>query len=121
MNEETPVARIYCIRNKVNGLLYIGATRKSIEERFNYHMKRKQQQYRKVNLFTQDIIKYGRENFTIELIENVYDPEIIAEVEDYWISKFSKDKLYNIAKSAYSSKMYNCDYFGKKGQWFING
>jgi len=105
---EKPVAIIYCIRNKANGFVYIGTTKKSIQERFGYHMRRKQVRYiTKINLFTQDIIKYGRENFTIELVENVYDPEIISEIEDYWISKFDKEKMYNVVRSSYSTRTFN--------------
>ncbi len=105
---EVPVARIYCIRNKVNGFVYIGATKKSIEDRFHAHMKpRLTRRYKKENSFIRDIEKFGRENFSIELVENIYDPNIIAEIENYWIEKFNKSKMYNVAKSSYTVDAFN--------------
>lgn len=53
-----------------------------------------------------DYHKYGGDVFKIELVENVYDINLVQEIENYWIDEVRKkygDKLYNRDKSTFSS------------------
>lgn len=59
--------KIYKITNEINGLIYIGCTVNSIEQRFYEHLYRCYKSGFKSKLYN-SIRKYGEENFKIELI-----------------------------------------------------
>lgn len=86
--------KIYKITNKLNGKIYIGQTIKSLEERFQKYC---------CGTSAKDIRKYGKDNFTIELIEEV-ETDKLNEREVYWISFYDS---YN--------KGYNCTPGGQNG------
>ena len=79
------------VGNEVNGKIYVGQTKGSIENRFQEHSRAK-------SIIGKAIRKYGKDNFTIEVIENVTDYSLIDEREIYWID-FYKSTLegYNIS------------------------
>lgn len=79
------VGYIYKITNKINNKMYIGKTVNSIEERWKEHQRSywrfpERPLYRAIN-------KYGIENFTIELVEEVPINKL-SEQEIYWIGYF---------------------------------
>lgn len=79
---------IYKITNIINNKCYIGKS-SNIEARLNYHQKRyndKGSEWDK--LLYKAIRKYGLENFTFEIIEEInnYTNEIANEREKYWIA-----------------------------------
>lgn len=73
---------IYKITNKRNGKPYIGQTTRSVEQRFKEHAKSNY-------LIGKAIRKYGKENFTIEIIEECETPEQLNEREKFWIAFFN--------------------------------
>ena len=78
---------IYRIRNRVNGKFYIGSTI-NFKARFYQHSSRVK---RKVNShLTNAVNKYGRENFSYELLERVNDFDILENQEQFYIDKFIK-------------------------------
>ena len=85
-------ACIYCIKNNINGHCYIGQTinyaqRKSkhlSSLRLNNHCNKHLQ-----NAYN----KYGEQNFSFSIIEEINDYSIIGEREAYWIDKLG---YYNI-------------------------
>jgi len=84
--------RIYLITNKKNNKKYIGITKFLIEERFIQHTRRG-------FILTDAIKKYGKDNFYIELIEEVDDEEKAYELEKLYI-KIHNTKIpfgYNIS------------------------
>ena len=84
---------IYKIRNKVTDLIYIGATTKSLEQRFIDHMYAAK--YRKNKLY--DAFKeYGIENFVPEIIMVCKDKEELNNMEIHYI------KLYDTIKNGYN-------------------
>ena len=86
---------IYKITNKINGKVYIGQTIHTIERRFSRHCLLNQNGCVALH---NAIIKYGKENFIVELVEEV-PVEKLNEREIYWISYYkSTDKKfgYNI-------------------------
>lgn len=97
--------KIYKITNKLNGKIYIGQTLKSLEERFQKHCWKttEKDKYHMNMAIKKAIRKYGKENFTIELIEEV-NQELLDVREIYWISFYDS---YN--------KGYNCTLGGKNG------
>lgn len=98
LNEEYPILQfrisgIYKIQNKINGKCYIGAS-KNILIRVQQHIKRS-------NNFKlrQAMRKYGKENFTLTVLEIVADLTKLLEREIYYISLFhatETDRGYNI-------------------------
>jgi group I intron endonuclease len=99
------LGKIYKITNNINGKVYIGQTVKSLKERFEKHCWRTTNNdlYHFNMAIKKAIRKYGKENFTIELIEEV-ETSKLDEREVYWISYYDS---YN--------KGYNCTLGGQNG------
>ena len=84
---------IYKVTNTVNGKMYIGQTRRTIEERWKQHL------YYSFKNFPYDtsalhcaIRKYGIEAFTVEQVEECNNEELNNQ-ETYWIDYF--DTFHN--------------------------
>lgn len=85
---------IYKITNRVNGKVYIGQTRFTVEHRYKQHIKNFNIEHRKQPLYMA-FAKYGIENFTVETVEEC-PIEKLDEREIYWIAKYdSFKKGYN--------------------------
>lgn len=84
---------IYLTTNKINGKRYIG-------QRY-YDEKEKWKEYLgSGNLLRDAIKKYGRNNFTVEILENCKTKEALNKREKYWIKKYNAiidRSFYNIA------------------------
>ena len=74
---------VYKITNLINGKIYIGITKRNPKVRFNEHFVNKKE------LLFRAKEKYGKENFTLEIIEKDLSEEEIDEKERYYI------KFYN--------------------------
>lgn len=96
------MAYIYKITNKINNKIYIGKTERSIEERWKEHCSHIKV-YPNIPLY-RAISKYGKDNFSIEIIEEC-DNISIDEREIYWIN------YYN----TYLGEGYNCTGGGEGG------
>jgi len=94
---------IYKISNKVNDKIYIGQTWKSIHDRFKSH---KQITYKGCVKLHAAFNKYGRNNFTIELLTLCGTQESADYWEDYFIHK------HNTILNG-----YNCIRGGKPSQF----
>lgn len=113
MNNE-PVGFIYIIKNSINGMFYIGATKRPLQNRLHshyisaksiegFHEKGIFYSAGRSKIFQDDLCKYGEDGFSIELVENVYNLSEMNEIEKYWIDKFYGNELmYNIRKSGYN-------------------
>lgn len=78
--------KIYKITNNINGKIYIGQTKTSINRRFVSH---KSAARRGINyILYKAIRKYGQENFKIELIEEV-ENNLANEREMFWIAEYN--------------------------------
>ena len=86
---------IYKITNKVNGKIYIGQTIQDVKERFYQHCARITDAAVLNMAIHRAIFKYGKENFTLEVLETI-DSSLLNEREQYWISHFdSYNNGYN--------------------------
>jgi group I intron endonuclease len=74
--------KIYLITNTENTKKYVGITKFSLEERFSQHIKRG-------FILTEAIQKYGYQNFSIDLIEEVESAERAYELEQYYIKEYN--------------------------------
>lgn len=89
------MAYIYKITNILNGKSYIGKTLKSVEERFQEHIRDSQKSRCEKRPLYDAMNKYGIENFQIEQIEECSD-NIVNERETYWIEWYGSFKYgYN--------------------------
>lgn len=98
---------IYLIKNKVNGMVYIGKTT-NIEVRWKRHKSKanyinKLRNCRKnvhTEYFINALIKHGFEVWKINKIDVAFTQEELDEKEIYWIAYFrqtlGRDKVYNI-------------------------
>jgi group I intron endonuclease len=73
---------IYMIKNKENGKIYIGQTKRSLEKRMIEHCSQKQTYIDKV------IKKYGRNAFEASVVEEVND-SLLDEREENWITFYN--------------------------------
>lgn len=90
------VGFIYIIKNTVNGKVYIGQTRTSVDQRWKEHLRHAQYGDQVIN---RAMRKYGVDKFYIETLE-ICDVSIIDEREIYYIDLFdstNKTKGYNVS------------------------
>ena len=87
---------IYKITNKINGKSYIGQTIQNVKERFYQHCATKCSQAVLNMVIHKAITKYGKSNFTIEVIEEVESANL-NDRERYWI------RYYNSYNNGYNS------------------
>lgn len=79
---------IYKITNIQNNKVYIGQTIRPIKDRFNRHINDALHNVIDTH-FARAIRKYGKENFTIEEIDNANTQEELNQKEQYWIRYFN--------------------------------
>lgn len=86
------MVNIYKITNKITKEIYIGQTSNSIEDRFEQHVREAQREMdgkrEHFPIFHRSLIKYGVDNFIIELVETCEDSAVAADREIYWIKYY---------------------------------
>lgn len=87
---------IYKITNTINGKSYIGQTIQNVKERFYQHCATKYSKAVSNMAIHRAIKKYGKSNFTVEVIEEI-DSANLNDRERYWI------KYYNSYNNGYNS------------------
>lgn len=88
--------KIYKITCKINNKVYIGQTTETLTQRFNRHMGYQKDEHD--TKFYRAIRKYGKDNFYIELLEEVSNQKELDEREYYWIC------FYDSVKKGYNTK-----------------
>lgn len=99
---------VYKIANKINNKIYIGITNQGAGVRYLHHL----YEARSGSPFPihSAIRKYGKDNFTLEIIELCEDSDTLKEREKYWIAFYkSTDRSigYNLTEGGDGS-------FGRK-------
>jgi group I intron endonuclease len=88
---------IYCIKNKINGKIYIGYTSKNMDKRFNTHIKNAK---KKINRRLYDSMNYhGYDKFEITKLEECDNHNKAKDLESKYIYVFDSnnpDKGYNM-------------------------
>lgn len=69
---------IYKIENKINGKIYIGQTKNSLNNRVANHFKNE-------SFIGNALRKYGIQSFDVSIIDECSSKEILNEKEQYWI------------------------------------
>ena len=86
---------IYIIKNTINNKVYIGQTTNTIEYRFKQHLDNVEYNYKTSHLYNA-MRKYGKQNFYVELLEEVPN-NLLNDREIYWIA------YYNSFNNGYNS------------------
>ena len=97
------ISAIYNIRNLVNNKIYIGSS-VNLRIHWNIHKKELLQNKHHSILLQRSYNKYGKDNFTFEILEYVKDKSKLIEREQVWIDFFKPE--YNICKIAGSALGY---------------
>lgn len=87
---------IYKVSNLINGKVYIGQTKRSLEARWKQHCHDVKSKHSSFNL-QKAIKEFGAENFFIEQIDSAESKEEAKEKEVYWI------KFYNAIGNGYNT------------------
>lgn len=77
---------IYKATNNFNKKIYVGQTVKSLQHRWANHCKKSKVGCRAIHSAIQ---KYGKENFTLEIIDTASSLEELNKKEAYWIAKLN--------------------------------
>ena len=86
---------IYKITNTINQKVYIGKTLKTVEKRWQEHIRDSRKRDEEKRPLYSAFKKYGIENFSIEVIEEC-ESSILEEREKYWIEFYGSFKYgYN--------------------------
>lgn len=84
------MAYIYKITNLINQKVYIGKTElPNPEDRWKEHKKEATRERSKTRAIYSALNKYGIENFSFEIIEEIIDNSLLCEREIYWIAKYN--------------------------------
>lgn len=98
---------IYKITNLINGKIYIGQTTLDPIQRFNKHWNEANCKNRPNNYFHNALLKYGKENFKIEILDTASSLEELNQKEREWIEKLNatdKEIGYNLQEGGQSGK-----------------
>ena len=91
--KENKISGVYKITNKITGDFYIGSS-KDIKQRWYQHKNPAfWKQHPNIKLY-QIMTQYGRDNFTIEVIE---ETDNLREREQYWVDQLKPS--YNVRRA----------------------
>lgn len=97
---------IYKITNLINNKCYIGQSR-NIESRIKKHFSNLEKNIHHSQHLQEDFNKYGKENFSIEILETINDLYLLLIVEDFYIKKFHAYGCgYNMTPSKTRKRKY---------------
>ena len=90
IKENNVYGYVYKITNNINGKIYVGATTHSIMQRWREHINTAYGNSKdNKSLFKKAIRKYGKENFTVEMIKRCYGKNELNNSEIEWIEKMN--------------------------------
>lgn len=87
---EEKLCSIYKITNRINGYIYVGSTSRDIETRYQEHFKPSIWDGNPNSPFYQDVQKYGKENFALELLDTCFERHRFI-LEEYWWHKLFEE------------------------------
>ena len=99
---------IYLVTNVANGKQYVGLTTTSLDERWCGHLRQALNNHEKPSLLHKAIAEFGKENFTIEVIDCASSAEDLRAKEREWIKSMNTQRPngYNVTlggEGVYSS------------------
>lgn len=95
------MSSIYMYTNKINGMKYVGQTKCRIQKRDWEHWNRYN------SYIDRALRKYGKDNFSLEILEDNINNENLDEREIYWIAYYdSFNNGYNLTKGGNGAKTF---------------
>lgn len=95
---------VYKITNTINGKMYVGQTRKNVEDRFRQHIN--DAIAGRGHYLHRAIRKYGIDNFTIEVLAETDDENELNRLEEYYIRSLRTVECgYNLSYGGDSNTM----------------
>lgn len=94
---------IYKIICKVNNKIYIGSTEVCFKQRFKKHKQKLRNNYHENDYLQKSWNKYGEDNFTFEILEEISDKSKVKEIEQLYLDEYipkGKDFCFNLSKTA---------------------
>lgn len=79
--------KIYLIKNKINGMMYVGKTSRKLHERWREHANKASVRRMRHNTLSEDIQKFGKESFELSLLCECDSKENGNIMEEYWINR----------------------------------
>ena len=100
------MGKIYKITNNINGKVYIGQTIQDLKTRFKRHCTKQGGTGKEDNMaIKRAILKYGKSNFSIEVLEEIEDNSLLNEREIFWIKHFNSfENGYNLTAGGSSGR-----------------
>lgn len=77
---------VYCIKNRINDKVYVGATSKSIKQRFFWHIR--DSKTGKPKKLYDAMRQFGYDNFFVEFLAEC-DSSTVKQTEEYYINMFN--------------------------------
>lgn len=93
--------KIYKATNLINGICYIGSTKRSIRDRVNSHYTLARYNVSrniKNSHFLEELLKFDKKDFKWEILEYCYNRTEAVDIENYYIEKY-KNNIYNSIKA----------------------
>ena len=102
---------IYCITNDINNKQYVGKTTETLEKRFKEHLNDATKGRCKNRPLYRAINKYGKEHFTIKLLEECSLQDLESQ-EIYWINQLNTYSYgYNATHGGDGKQLYDYENF----------
>jgi group I intron endonuclease len=97
---------VYKITNKINGMVYVGVTRKTIAQRWSAHMNAMRGKNQRILYVA--MREYGYENFTLEQIASAESIEELGRLEAHYIKDLNcyTPNGYNMTSGGFGSMGY---------------
>lgn len=101
------IGHIYKITNNINGMIYVGKTLKTLEERWKVHKSDSTKERNNHRPLYRALHEYGTDNFSIELLEDVPE-ENLCEREIFWIEELKTHEIgYNVSLGGAGKHLYD--------------
>jgi group I intron endonuclease len=85
---------IYEIHCQKSGKKYIGSS-KNIEKRWQSHLSNLRRKAHHNYKLQQAFIRYGEDNFTFQVLEEIYNEDLLYEIEEKYIKQYKFSNLFN--------------------------
>jgi len=113
--------KVYIIKSLVNDKIYIGYTKHSLKHRLSTHFRNAKKNSMVNNKFARAILKYGLDNFTIDLLYECSDKNEALMKEVFFINQYDSYKLgYNSTGGGEvgSPNKNHADFSGEKNPFY---
>lgn len=102
------VYEIYCQKT---GKRYIGSS-KNIEQRWQSHLSNLRRKAHHNYKLQQAYIRYGENNFIFKTLEEVYDENLLYEIEEKHIKRYKFGNLFNALRKPGAVPSYKSRWMG---------